>query len=115
MLPCSLAQEVELDIDTKLANIERTEVARVDAEEQRKKDKADANRPAVMTIPGNFNANFNEHKFDFQNRAVSSSYGGRGGGGGGRAGGGGGRGRGASDDNMVDRFKRSARGRGRGR
>ena len=112
------AQEVELDIDTKLANIERTEVARVESEEQRKRDALDRNRPAVMTIPGNYNANFNEHKFDFQNRAVSSSYGGRGGGGGGRAGGGGGgrgRGGGASDDNMVDRFKRSARGRGRGR
>ncbi len=106
-------QEVELDIDTKLANIERTEKARVAQEEERKsKRKAE---PSVTLIPQNFNANFQEHKFDFQNRAVSSTYGGGRGGGGGRGrGGGGGRGA-ASDDNMVDRFKRSARGRGRGR
>jgi hypothetical protein len=110
-------QEVELDIDTKLANIERTEKARVASEQERKARQANKSAPAVTLIPQNFNANFQEHKFDFQNRAVSSSYGGgRGGGGGGRGGGRGRGGRGsASDDNMVDRFKRSARGRGRGR
>eukprot|EP01043_Picozoa_sp_COSAG02_P109694 COSAG02_NODE_45788_length_354_cov_0.733333_2_plen_47_part_01 len=42
-------QEVELDIDTKLANIERTEKARVAQEEERKsKRKAE---PSVTLIP----------------------------------------------------------------
>ena len=110
-------QEVELDIDTKLANIERTEKARITHEEERKLMRSKKAQPSVTLIPQNFNANFQEHKFDFQNRAVSTTYGGgRGGGGGGRGGGGRGGGRGAaSDDSMVDRFKRSARGRGRGR
>ena len=105
-------QEVELDIETKLANIERTEKARVAQEEERKSERKA--EPSVTLIPQNFNANFQEHKFDFQNRAVSTTYAGGSGGGGGRGGGGGGRGA-ASDDSMVDRFKRSARGRGRGR
>ena len=104
---------MELDIETKLANIERTEKARVAQEEERAAKREQKAEPSVTLIPQNFNANFQEHKFDFQNRTVSSTYGGGRGSGGGR-GGGGGRGA-ASDDSMVDRFKRSARGRGRGR
>ena len=105
---------MELDIDTKLANIERTEKARIAHEEERKLMLSKKAERSVTLIPQNFNANFQEHKFDFQNRAVSTTYAGGSGGGGGRGGGGGGRGA-ASDDSMVDRFKRSARGRGRGR
>ena len=117
-------QEVELDVESKLKNIERTERARNKIEEDRR------NRPAqkgnVFLIPKNFNSNFQDHRQGWQQRAVSTTYegqgsalshaSGRGGGGGGRGSGGGGGEKRSTDEAMMNRFRardRNFRGRGR--
>ena len=106
-------KEVELSVDLKLKNIERTETARVEAQAKAatKSDK----KESVMLIPQNFSANFRDHRFDVANRAASNSYvpgkgkgkgkgGAKGGGakgGGGKGSGGGGSGGRSSDDMMC--------------
>lgn len=50
--------EIELPIESKLKNIEKTEAAKLELVEQKAKD------TAILQIPGNFNSNFAGHHMD---------------------------------------------------
>ena len=68
------AQEVELDIDTKLRNIEATERSKAKLEEEASRAHVDAGAQDVTLIPKNYNANFSDHRHSWQNRAPSTTY-----------------------------------------
>ena len=124
--------EVSLGAEARMTAIEETERAKRDLmERQLKKQRqreAEAHRDGghTMVVPGNFNANFHQHRREHaiarreEQGGGGGGAGGGGGGGGGRGGGGGGGGRGrgghgtadlAGDASAYGRFKANERAR----